>query len=65
MSYCPRHYGADMEDPRNLAYCRQIQRERGDECRRSRCMYCEAKEAERDEKGPVLDRPAPVQRGLF
>ena len=53
-----------MTDRRNIAYCREIQRERGDDCRRNGCPYCEGEEAI-DDKGPVQDRPAPVQRGLF
>ena len=61
---CPRAFGGDMTDPRNIAYCREIQRERGDDCRRNGCPYCEGEEAI-DDKGPAQDRPAPVQRGLF
>ena len=40
MNLCPRVYGADMTDPANLDYCREIQRERGRECRMKGCPYC-------------------------
>ena len=64
MNLCPRVYGADMTDPANLAYCHWIQRERGEECRKEGCPYCVEAEVVED-KAPVQDRPAPVQRGLF
>lgn len=64
MNLCPRVYGADMADPANLDYCREIQRERGRECRAKGCPYCAAAEVAED-KAPVQDRPAPVQLGLF
>ena len=63
MNLCPRHFGADMADQANLDYCRKIQQERGEDCRRERCQYCAGEVAE--DKGPVQDRPAPVQGGLF
>jgi hypothetical protein len=63
MNLCPRVYGADMTDPANLDYCRKIQQERGEECRRERCPHCAGEVAE--DKGPVQDRPAPMQRGVF
>ena len=44
MNLCPRVYGADMTDPANLDYCREIQRERGHECRAKGCPYCAAAE---------------------
>lgn len=59
MHLCPSVYGADMADPANLAYCREIQRERGHECRVKGCPYCVEAEVVED-KAPV-----PVQRGLF
>ena len=64
MNLCPRVYGADMTDHANLDYCREIQRERGHECRMKGCPYCAAAEVAED-KAPVQDRPAPVQLGLF
>ena len=64
MNFCPRDFNGDMTDPRNLAYCREIQRQDGGACRKKRCGYCEAAEVVED-KAPVLDRPDPVQRGLF
>ena len=64
MNLCPRFYGADMTDPDVMGYCREIQRERGHECRVKGCPYCVEAEVVED-KGPEHDRPAPVQRGLF
>ena len=64
LRYCPRDFNGDMTDPRNLAYCQEIQRERGHECRVKGCPYCAEAEVVED-KAPVQDRPAPVQRGLF
>ena len=64
MNLCPRVYGADMTDPDVMGYCREIQRERGEECRKKGCPYCVEAEVVED-KAPVQDRPAPVQRGLF
>lgn len=59
MHLCPSAYGADMTDPANLAYCREIQRERGHECRAKGCPYCVEAEVVEDKA------PAPVQLGLF
>ena len=64
MNFCPWSFNSDMTDPGNLAYCREIQLERGHECRMKGCPYCAAAEVVED-KAPVQDRPAPVQRGLF
>lgn len=64
LRYCPRDFNSDMTDPRNLAYCQEIQRERGEECRKKGCPYCVEVEVVED-KAPAQDRPAPVQRGLF
>lgn len=63
--FCPRAFGDDMTDPRNLAYCQQIQRERGEACRKQRCMYCDQGEAVEQGRVSPDDRPEPVQRGLF
>ena len=39
LRYCPRDFNSDMTDPRNLAYCQEIQRQDGERCRRKRCQY--------------------------
>lgn len=65
MNLCPRVYGADMADPENLRYCRQIQHERRGECRWRGCPYADGAAEVGEDKGPEQDRPAPVQRGLF
>lgn len=64
MNLCPRVYGADMTDTDVMGYCREIQRQDGEACRKKGCPYCEAAEVVED-KAPAQDRPAPVQRGLF
>lgn len=64
LRYCPRDFNSDMTDPRNLTYCQEIQRQDGEACRKKRCPYCVEAEVAED-KAPVQDRPAPVQRGLF
>ena len=60
MNFCPREFNSDMTDPRNLAYCRSIQRQNGAACRKKRCPYLVA-----DSKDKVVERPGKVQRGLF
>ena len=60
MNFCPREFNSDMTDPRNLAYCREIQRQNGAACRKKRCAYLVA-----DSKDKVVERPEKVQRGLF
>ena len=41
MSYCPRAFNEDMTDPRNIVYCREIQRKNGETCRKrkNRCRF--------------------------
>ena len=64
MNFCPNAFNCDMTDPNNLMYCREIQRQGGEACRKKRCPYCVEAEVAED-KAPAQDRPAPVQRGLF
>ena len=40
MNFCPNAFNCDMTDPRNLMYCREIQRTDGAACRKKRCPYC-------------------------
>ena len=40
MNFCPREFNSDMTDPRNIAYCRSIQRQNGAACRKKRCAPC-------------------------
>ena len=60
MNLCPRSFNSDMTDPRNIEYCRAIQRQDGERCRKKRCAYLVA-----DSKDKVVERPEKVQRGLF
>jgi hypothetical protein len=60
MNFCPRDFNSDMADPGNLAYCREIQRQDGERCRKKRCPYLVA-----DSKDNVVELPGKAQRGLF
>ena len=60
MNFCPNAFNQDMTDPRNLDYCREIQQQDGERCRKKRCPYLVA-----DSKDKVVERPGKVQRGLF
>ena len=60
MNFCPNAFNCDMTDPRNLAYCQDIQRQDSERCRKKRCPYLVA-----DSKDKVAERPGKVQRGLF
>ena len=33
MNFCPNAFNCDVTDPRNIAYCREIQRQAGEACR--------------------------------
>lgn len=58
MNFCPREFNSDMTDPRNLAYCHEIQRQDGAACRKKRCPYYAVEKVE-------PDRTAGVQGSLF
>ena len=59
MNFCPRDFNSDMTDPRNLAYCQDIQRQDGEACRKKRCAHCVVVEKVEPE------RTAGVQGSLF
>ena len=59
MNFCPNAFNCDMTDPRNLMYCREIQRTDGAACRKKRCPYC----VEVDEV--KLERTVGEQGSLF
>ena len=64
-SYCPRAFHEDMTDPINLAYCREVQRQNGEACRKKRCGYrVTVDEAVGEDKRPDKPEP-PRQVGLF
>ena len=58
MNFCPREFSADMTDPRNVAYCHEIQRQDGAACRKKRCAHCVVEKVE-------PERTAGVQGSLF
>lgn len=64
LRYCPRDFNSDMTDPRNLAYCQEIQRQDGEACRKKRCAYC-CVQAEREEVKPCVGSSDVIQGRLF
>ena len=66
LRYCPRDFNGDMTDPRNLAYCREIQRKDGALCLKKQCAFCVVGDlVGANKNGAEPERPTPVQRGLF
>ena len=63
LRYCPRDFNSDMTDPRNLAYCQEIQRQNGEACRKKRCPYYV--QVEREEVKPCVRSPEVIQGWLF
>ena len=63
LRYCPRAFNGDMTDPRNLAYCREIQRQDGEACRKKRCAYFVQVDSE--ERTPSIRKNDIVQGRLF
>ena len=63
LRYCPRDFNSDMTDPRNLAYCQEIQRQDGEACRKKRCQY--HVQAEREEAKPCVRSSEVIQGRLF
>ena len=55
-----------MTDPRNLAYCREVQRQNGDACRKKRCGYCVTVDETASATDKRPDKPDPPRQvGLF
>ena len=66
MNFCPRAFNSDMTDPRNMEYCREIQRKEGALCRKKQCAFCVVGDlVGANKNGAEPERPTPVQRGLF
>lgn len=63
INFCPRDFNSDMADPGNLAYCREIQRQDGEACRKKRCQYFV--QVEREEVRPCNRKIDIVQGRLF
>lgn len=63
MNFCPRAFNGDMTDPRNIAYCQDIQRQDGEACRKKRCQYYV--HVERDEEKPCARSSEFIQVRLF
>lgn len=63
LRYCPRDFNSDMTDPRNLAYCQDIQRQDGAACRKKRCQHYVY--VERDEAKPCARSSEVIQGRLF
>lgn len=63
LRYCPSEFGGDMTDPRNLAYCQEIQRQDGEACRKKRCQYYV--HVEREEAKPCTRSSEVIQGRLF
>ena len=63
LRFCPRDFNSDMTDPRNLAYCQEIQRQDGEACRKKRCQYYI--QAEREEAKPCGRSSEVIQGKLF
>ena len=63
-AYCPLAFCEDMTDPLNIAYCREVQRQNGDACRKRRCGYCVAVDepVDTDKRASI---PEPEQGRLF
>ena len=65
-AYCPRAFSEDMTDPINLAYCREVQRQNGDACRKKRCGYCVTVDETASATDKRPDKPDPPRQvGLF
>ena len=60
LRFCPRDFNSDMTDPRNLAYCQEIQRQDGEACRKKRCQYYV--QVEREEEN-LCGRSSEVKQG--
>ena len=63
LRYYPRDFNSDMTDPRNLAYCQEIQRQDGEACRKKRCQYYV--QVEREEAKPCVRSSEAMQGRLF
>lgn len=63
MNFCPNAFNCDMTDPRNIAYCQEIQRQDGEACRKKRCAYFV--QVDREERTPSIRKNDIVQGRLF
>lgn len=63
MNFCPRKFNSDMTDPRNLAYCQEIQRQDGEACKKKRCQHYVR--VEREEVKPCGRSSEAIQGRLF